>query len=152
MKSQLPLQGRILAIDLGKRRIGLALSDELRIVVQGLDTYRRGRAREDLEALARLAADREVTWIVIGDPRNMDGSRSAQQDYTREFGQRLAARSGIGVDYWDERLTSWEASRILHAQGKAADKEAIDRMSAVLILQSYLEHLQMPDGEGADEC
>jgi putative holliday junction resolvase len=142
VQNRAPSLGRILGIDLGKKRIGLAVSDPLRITVQGLETFHRGRVREDLDALARLIEEREVTWIVFGDPKNMDGSVSPQQEYTREFGGRLAARSGVGVDYWDERLTSWEASRILRSSGKGSTKGAIDQMSAVLILESYLEHLQ----------
>ncbi len=124
-------------MDLGKKRIGLAICDPLRVTVQGLDTLHRGRVREDLDALARLIEEREVCWIVLGDPKNMDGSASAQQAYTREFGERLAARTAVGIDYWDERLTSWEASRIVRDSSKAA----IDRMSAILILEGYLEHL-----------
>lgn len=142
MQNQPPPSGRILAIDLGKKRIGLALSDPLRIVASGLETLHRGRVREDLEALSRLIEEREVKWIVFGDPKHMDGSVSPQQEYTRDFGGRLAARCGVGVDYWDERLTSWEANRILQTRGRTVSKGAIDQMSAVLILESYLEHLQ----------
>lgn len=131
-------------MDLGKKRIGLAISDELRITAQGLDTFHRVRIREDLEALARLIEERQVCWIVLGDPKHMDGGVSRQQEYTREFGERLETRTGIAVDYWDERLTSWEANRILKSRGMSVEKraKAIDQLSAVLILEGYLDHLQ----------
>ncbi len=140
-------------MDLGKKRIGLAISDEMRITAQGLDTFHRVRIREDLEALARLIEERQVSWIVLGDPKHMNGGASRQQEYTHEFGARLAARTGIAVDYWDERLTSWEANGILKSRGMSIEKRAkeLDKLSAVLILRGYLEHLQTHFYEGGDE-
>ena len=148
MEKQPPPTGRILAMDLGKKRIGLALSDELRITAQGLDTFHRVRIREDLDALARLAEERQVCWIVLGDPKHMNGGVSRQQEYTHEFAERLKERTGIEIDFWDERLTSTEASRVLRSSGISIEKraKAVDRLSAVLILENYLEYLQMKDG------
>jgi putative holliday junction resolvase len=141
-------------MDLGKKRIGLAISDELRVTAQGLETFHRVRIREDLDALARLIRDREVAWIVLGDPKHMNGGASRQQEYTRDFGKRLERLTGVAVDYWDERLTSWEANRILRSSGMSIEKraKAIDQLSAVLILEGYLDHLQMLHGGGLAEA
>ena len=83
--------GRILALDLGKRRIGLALSDPLRITAQGIETLIRVRVREDLETLAQLAGDRGVSEFLFGEPLHMSGDESRQSVYTHEFAERLAA-------------------------------------------------------------
>ena len=133
--------GRILALDLGKKRIGLALSDELGITAQGLETLEREGRRDDIEALRRLAADHNVKLIVIGDPLHMSGQQSRQSDYTREFAKELEYKTGIPVRFRDERWTSREAERTLRGSGIAHDKRkpAIDRLSAVILLQSYLD-------------
>src|SRR6202044_950912 len=110
-------KGRILALDLGKRRIGLALSDPLGITAQGLPTFQRTNIREDLAALASLAEEREVGLILMGFPLHMSGREGRQAEYTREFGERLAARTGLPIRYWDERLTTVEAQRVLKSSG-----------------------------------
>jgi len=134
-------QGRILALDLGKKRIGLALSDGLGVTAQPLDTYVRTRIREDLEALTALMDERGVGLILIGNPLHMSGDESRQTAWAREFGERLAARSGRPVEYRDERWTSLEAERLLRTNGKLPDRRsgAVDKMAAVLLLQSYLD-------------
>src|SRR5215208_6281073 len=99
-------KGRILALDLGKRRIGLALSDGLGITAQGLPTLQRTRIREDLDALQALISERDVTLILLGNPVHMSGKEGRQAEYVREFGDRLAERTGVEVRYWDERLTT----------------------------------------------
>jgi putative Holliday junction resolvase len=137
-------------MDLGKKRIGLAMSDELRITAQGLDTYYRTRIREDLDALAKLIEDRGVTWIVLGDPIHMSGGHSRQQTYTHEFAERLHQRTGIDIDFWDERLTSVEAGRVLRSSGISIEKraKAVDKLAAVLLLESYLDRLQLATETG----
>ena len=149
-----PPIGRILALDLGKKRIGIAISDALRITAQGLDTLYRTRIREDLDALAKLIEEREVTWIVLGDPFHMSGRESRQQVYTHEFGERLAEYTGIGIDYWDERLTSAEAERVLKSSGISIEKRAraVDKLAAVLLLESYLDRLNYRMQEEAAEA
>ena len=133
--------GRILALDLGTRRIGLAVSDPLFLTAQGLPTLLRKNTRTDLEELARVASEREVEQILMGDPKRMSGEQGRQSEWAREFGARLEKRLGLPVVFWDERLTSREAertlrgSRIAHGDRKAA----IDRLSAVILLQSYLD-------------
>lgn len=133
--------GRILALDLGKKRIGLALSDQLGITAQGLDTMERTGRRDDVEALRRLAVQHGVTLILIGDPLNMSGTPSRQGDYTRDFARELEYKTGLPVKFWDERWTSREAERVLRGSGIAHSerKPAIDRLSAVILLQSFLD-------------
>lgn len=147
--------GRILALDVGKKRIGLALSDGLRLTAQGLETYQRIRIREDLQRLTTLMREREVGTLLVGKPLHMSGSESRQSEYTREFANRLGEHAGIPVVYWDERLTSVEAERMLREAGASLNerKGAVDRLAAVLLLESYLAFLahkeQSVEGERA---
>jgi putative Holliday junction resolvase len=136
--------GRVLALDVGKKRIGLAISDELGITAQGIETLERKRIREDLEKLRDVVTARSVDTLLIGRPLHMSGSESRQSRYTEEFGERLSKYVGLPVVYWDERLTSVEAERMLRAAGASLDerKRAVDRLSAVLLLESYLEYLR----------
>jgi putative Holliday junction resolvase len=136
-----PRTGRILALDVGKKRIGLAVSDALGISAQGLPTFERTRIRDDLRQLTKLIHDREVTLLLAGNPLHMSGSESRQAVYTREFANRLSEESGIPVVFWDERLTSVQAERILREARATIEqrKKAVDKLSAVLLLESYLE-------------
>ena len=142
LKSTCP--GRVLALDLGKRRIGLALSDELRITAQGIETMQRTNIRQDLAALARLAADRGVSEFLVGLPLHMSGGEGRQSGYAREFAGRLTERTGIPVTLWDERLTTVEAQRVLRSSGIGIEKRAraVDRLAAVILLESYLDSRQ----------
>jgi putative Holliday junction resolvase len=140
-KEHIQRRKRILALDLGKKRIGLALSDELGITAQGLDTLERTGRREDVEALRRLCVQHGVTTILMGDPLHMSGESSRQGDYTREFARELEYKTGLPVVFRDERWTSREAERVLRGSGIAHGerKPAIDRLSAVILLQSYMD-------------
>lgn len=133
--------GRVLALDLGKKRIGLALSDELGLTAQGLKTLEREGRRTDIETLRRLAVESAVELFLIGDPVHMSGEASRQSEYTREFARELEYKTGLPVKFWDERWTSREAERTLRGSGIAHGerKPAIDRLSAVILLQSYLD-------------
>lgn len=133
--------GRILALDLGKNRIGLAISDELGITAQGLSTLARRNKRADLAALRTLARERGVTRILMGNPLHMSGTAGRQSEWAREFGGALERYTGIPVKLWDERLTTVEASRVLRQSGVSIAKRAaaVDRLSAVILLQSYLD-------------
>lgn len=135
-------RGRVLALDVGKKRIGLAVSDELGITAQGLDTLERVRIREDLDRLKETAARLGVTLLLVGRPMHMSGSESRQSEYTREFAERLAKHVSLPVVFWDERLTSAEAERLLREGGATLEqrKKAVDRMAAILLLDSYLEY------------
>jgi putative Holliday junction resolvase len=136
-----PLNGRILALDLGKKRIGLALSDPLGITAQGLPTLQRTNIREDLAALAALVEEREVTLILMGNPLHMSGHEGRQAVYTHEFAERLGERTGVEVCFWDERLTTVAAQRVLKESGISIEKRAraVDRLAAVILLESYLD-------------
>lgn len=130
-------------MDFGKRRIGLALSDPLGITAQGLETLVRTRVREDIARLAGLAAEREVGLFLMGMPLHMSGVEGRQAEAAREFAARLNRRTGIPVKFWDERLTSVEANRVLRQSGISIEKRAraVDRLSAVILLESYLDSL-----------
>ena len=135
--------GRILALDVGRKRIGLALSDPLGITAQGLPNLVRTNKRTDLAELARLAAEHEVVLFLVGNPLHMSGDAGRQAEWVRELADALGNHTGIPVRLWDERLTTVEASRVLRASGIGIEKRAraIDKLSAVILLQSYLDSL-----------
>jgi putative Holliday junction resolvase len=137
------LAGRVLALDFGKRRIGLAVSDELGITAQGLPTLQRTNKAQDLEALGRVIRERGVTLVVMGQPLHMSGTEGRQANYAAQFARTLEAHTQVEVRMWDERLTTVEANRVLQQSGVSRQKQraAVDRLSAVLILQSYLDYL-----------
>lgn len=149
---EVPPPSRILALDVGKKRIGLAVSDELGLTAQGIETLQRDRIREDLEHLRQIADKWHVGLLLVGKPLHMSGDESRQSEYTREFAERLGNHLGLPVVFWDERLTSAEAERLLREGGATLTqrKKAVDRMAAVLLLESYLESRssRLPD-EGA---
>jgi putative Holliday junction resolvase len=134
---------RILALDLGKKRIGLAISDPMGITAQGMPNLNRTNKRSDLDALQQLIREREVGLILLGNPINMRGAEGRQSGWVREFAGALEARTGLPVKLWDERLTSVEAGRVLRSSGISIEKRAaaVDRLSAVILLQSYLDSL-----------
>ena len=134
-------KGRILALDLGKKRIGLALSDPLGITAQGLPTLERTNIREDLTCLAELAERHEVSLLVVGHPLHMSGHEGRQAENAREFAGRLAARTGLEVRLWDERLTTVEAQRVLKSSGISIAKRAraVDKLAAQILLESFLD-------------
>ena len=145
--------GRILALDVGKKRIGLAISDELGITAQGLDTLQRSRIREDLEKLRAIARDRNVATLLVGRPLHMSGSESRQSEYTKEFAERLSDVCGLPIVYWDERLTSVEAERVLRTAGASLEtrKQAVDQLAVVLLLESYLSRLENTQRSGQEQ-
>jgi putative Holliday junction resolvase len=134
---------RILALDLGKKRIGLAVSDPLRITAQGIPNLVRTNKRSDLDALESIIREREVGMILLGNPINMRGAEGRQSGWVREFAGAIEARTGLPVKLWDERLTSVEAGRVLRSSGISIEKRAaaVDKLSAVILLQSYLDSL-----------
>ena len=138
-----PAKSRILALDLGKKRIGLAISDPLGITAQGLPNLVRTNKRSDLAALETMAREREVGLFLMGNPVNMGGTEGRQSGWVREFAQAIESRLGVPVKFWDERLTSVQAGRVLRESGISIEKRAaaVDRLSAVILLQSYLDSL-----------
>jgi putative Holliday junction resolvase len=119
----------------------MALSDELGVTAQGLETLERTNIREDLARISQLAAQRSVSLILMGNPLHMSGREGRQAEYARDFGERLRAASGIPVEFWDERLTTVAAQRVLRESGISIEKraKAVDRLAAVILLESYLD-------------
>jgi putative holliday junction resolvase len=128
---------RILGIDHGTRRIGLALSDELGFTAQPLPFVDADKPQR----IAEIVRTRGVTKIVVGLPRNMDGSYGPSADAARHLVEQLKALVSVSIETWDERLTTSQANRVLIEGNvsRARRKEKIDSMAAQLLLQSYLD-------------
>lgn len=136
--------GRILAVDFGDRRTGLALSDEGRLLASGIGTVSPGGIVSTAAAVAKTAKERGAAAAVVGLPRNMDGSEGARACRCREFAALLAEAAEIPVAMTDERLTTVAASRYLNetdTRGKKR-KNVIDSLSAEIILQDTLDRLR----------
>ena len=133
--------GRILAIDYGSRRMGLAVTDPLGITAQGLDTLERKNKRADFGRLERIVREYQVREIVLGNPLRMSGQEGIQSQKVAEFAEELRQHFELPVHLWDERLTSAEANRLLREAEISTKKraQAVDRMAAILILQSYMQ-------------
>lgn len=142
--------GRVLALDLGQVRIGLALSDPLGITAQPLGFLQRVGPRKDLAAIADLVREHDVETLVVGLPKLLSGAEGTGAAAAREVAERLRQRlSGVRVDLWDERLTTVEAERTLVA-GKVRRRkrrECVDSLAAALILQGYLDSRASGGGE-----
>jgi putative Holliday junction resolvase len=138
---QLTKSGRILALDVGSKTIGLAVSDPLGITAQGLETLRRKNKRTDLSALEEVIEQYAVAELVVGLPLRMSGQEGIQAEKIRDFVAVLEKQFGLPVHLMDERLTSVEANRVLRESEISIRKRAgaVDRLAAVLILQNYLQ-------------
>lgn len=136
---------RILALDHGTRRVGVAVSDELKIIAQPLEYIPPDPFADFLTRLREILRDQEVELILIGMPRNMDGSYGPAALKVQEFVARLKAEVTIPIKTWDERLTSKQANRYLIQGGVRRDqrKEKVDKTAAAILLQSYLDGGQM---------
>lgn len=128
-------------MDVGARRIGLAVSDPIGITAQGIETLERRNKRTDFGILERVIKRYEVGEIVVGYPLRMSGNTGTQAEKMAAFADELRRRFALPVHLWDERLTTAEAHRILDETEMSTRRrgEVIDRMAAVLILQSFLE-------------
>jgi len=134
--------GRILALDLGDARIGLALSDPLGITAQPLGNVDARSPAADVRRVRAIIAEHEVVTVVVGLPLHLSGESGPRAEQARKFARRLAdAAPGVSVELWDERLTTAEAERAMIAGNvrRRRRREVIDSLSAVLILQSYLD-------------
>jgi putative Holliday junction resolvase len=132
---------RILALDLGAKRIGVALSDPGGVVASPLVTVAHRSAREDAARIAALCREHGVTRIVVGSPRNMDGSGGPAAGRAEAFAGRLRAATALPVELWDERLSTVAAERAMIQAGARREerRDARDRVAAALLLQSYLD-------------
>jgi putative Holliday junction resolvase len=132
---------RLLGLDFGGRRIGVAVSDELGLTAQPVLTLVRKNTKLDLKSLGRLLRKFGCSAIVMGNPLYMSGDLSPQAERTQAFAETLRTTFSLPVHLWDERLTSAEAHRHLHAAGRplANHREVVDQVAAVLILQGFLD-------------
>ncbi len=128
--------GRVLALDPGDRRVGVAISDALGITAQGLETFDR-KSGDLLEHLKALASEYEIEQVIVGHPISMSGGSNAASQKSEALAESISAHLGLPVHLADERLTSREAQRVL--AGSKAPKGAVDRLAAVLLLQTYLD-------------
>jgi len=138
------MSSRILAIDFGTKRMGLAVSDALGMTAQGLPTLQRTRIADDLDHLRSLVEEYAVERVLVGKPIGHSGGETAMSQLVVEFAEKLRRRLPCPVELRDERLTSVEANRTLREAGLSIQKRqrAVDRVAAVLILQSYLDYLE----------
>ena len=136
------MPARVLAIDFGLRRIGLAVSDALGITAQGLPTLQRTAIRKDIEHIRSVAEEYSVQKVIIGNPVSHAGKATAMSRHVDDFAKKLQGRLECPVELWDERLTSVEANRMLKSAGLSINKrqQAVDRVAAVLLLQNYLDY------------
>jgi len=134
-----PANFRALALDLGERRIGVAVSDALGMVARPLEIFSRTSRQADFAHIDALVTAHQVAVVIVGLPFKMDGSEGRQAAWVRDYSAALAETLTVPVEFWDERLTSEEAEDILRAQGKSAAKGTIDAVAAAVILQSYLD-------------
>ena len=136
---------RLLGLDVGSKTVGVAISDELGITAQKLETIQIDESRYTfgMRPLKKLVRQYEVDGFVLGLPKNMDGTSGCSVDRSKAYGKRLEEKFGLPVHYSDERLTTIESRRVLVEDAGIHDrkkrKQVIDQMAAVLILQNYLD-------------
>ena len=135
---------RIMSLDVGSRTIGIACSDALLMTAQGIEPIRRTSLEKDFNRLQELIAEYEVHELVVGMPKNMNGTKGERAEKTEEFVEKMKEVIDLPVSYWDERLSTVMAERQLIAAdvSRKKRKSVIDKMAAVVILQGYLDRLQ----------
>lgn len=139
------MAGRILAVDFGLKRVGLAVSDPLQIIARALETLHYQSRKELLRRLVTVIQQNEIVCVVMGLPRHMDGREGEMAKMVRDLMDELAARVPIPMVAWDERLSSVQAERALREMGISArhtKRGDVDRLAAAFILQSYLDSLK----------
>lgn len=138
---------RIMGLDYGSKTVGVAISDQLLLTAQGKEIIRRERQNKLRQTLARIEAlivENDVEKIVLGCPKNMDGSEGDRVEKTKEFQEMIERRTGLEVVLWDERLTTVAADRYMMEAGIRREnrKQYVDEIAAVFILQGYLDYLR----------
>lgn len=138
---------RILGLDFGSKTVGVAVSDELLLTAQGVETIERkdeNKLRKTCARIEELVREYQADQIVLGLPKNMNNTEGLRAEKTREFGEMLARRTGLSVEYWDERLTTVAANQVLMENGVRREnrKAVIDKVAACLILQGYLDFIR----------
>jgi putative Holliday junction resolvase len=144
---------RIMGLDIGTRTIGIAISDELGITAQGLKTLRRKSMEEDFKEIAAIIRQFEIEEIIVGLPKNMDGTLGRQAEKVLKWMEVLKHKIKIPVATWDERLSTVGASKILLEAdlSRSKRKKVIDKVAAVLILQGYLDQGRRKNDETAPQ-
>jgi putative holliday junction resolvase len=132
---------RILSLDVGEKRIGMAVSDPLGMIAQQLETLQRKNEQDDFRRIKDIVKDREISEIVVGLPLNMDGTEGPKAEEINRFVEGLKKECDVSIKVWDERLTTREADRILREAdvSRKKRKKLDDKLAAQLILQSYLD-------------
>ena len=140
---------RLLGIDLGKARVGLAISDELGLLAHPLETFPADKRNALIERIFAIVREKEVERVVVGLPRNMDGTLGPAATESLAFVDQLRARLSCPVVTWDERLTTVAAERALREAGRSTrtTRGQVDQVAAQMILQGYLDQLQMQNQE-----
>jgi putative Holliday junction resolvase len=130
-----------LGLDVGKKRIGIAGCDGTGLIASGITTIERRSFQQDVEAIRQIVVERQVQVLVVGLPYTMAGNLGFQAKQVQKFANRLAQALQLPVEYVDERLTSFQAEQLLHAENRAPSrhKALIDRKAAAIILQQWLE-------------
>lgn len=141
---------RVLGLDVGKKRIGVAVSDPLGLIARPVETVQSVSLNVDVARITEIARQLEAEMIVVGDPLHMSGDAGTMSNRAHKFGEALGTASGLPVEYCDERLTTVEAERILLDSGVPHKKvrQQIDAVAAAVILQSYL-NMRKPPGYGS---
>ena len=132
---------RVMALDVGEKRIGVAISDALLLTAQPRPTLHRKNLKSDISILGRLAEENEVHEIVVGQPLHMSGGKSPQSEKVAKFAEELGNALKIPIVFWDERLTSFAAEQHLEEMGLKwrQRRDHIDKIAAMIILQGYLD-------------
>jgi putative Holliday junction resolvase len=140
---------RIMGLDVGSRTVGIAISDELTLTAQGFKTLRRKSMEDDLKEIAAIVHQFEISKIVVGLPKNMNGTLGSQAETVLKWVEILKDRIQVPVVTWDERLSTVGASRVLLEAdlSRRKRKKVIDKLAAVLILQGYLEQSRRTNHE-----
>lgn len=150
--------GKILAVDYGRARIGLAIAESLQGIAQPLSTLKRINRNEDMRRLRELVRDNSVKLILVGLPLRLDGTHGEMAEETQRFAERMRKQIGVAIEMADERLTSWEAERLLEEEFGRKSKQidgapkkrdgskfTVDSVAATIILREYLER-HNPEG------
>jgi len=140
---------RTMGLDIGSHTIGIAISDELGITAQGLKTLRRKSMEEDLKEIAAIVDQFEINEIVVGLPKNMNGTLGKQAEIVLHWIKTLNEKIQVPVVTWDERLSTVGASKVLLEAdlSRRKRKKVIDKLAAVLILQGFLDQSRSPNYE-----
>ena len=141
MQGQRQLKGRVMALDLGEKRIGVAVSDPTRLIAQSHSVLKRKSRREDFERIQQIIQEQEVTLLVMGLPIPLSGVEGQRAAWVRDYTAALQMQVEVPIEFWDESLTTKQAEASLRLRGKRGKKarERVDAVAAAFILQSYLD-------------